>query len=659
MSGAITITNFSGDQICAGTISDPCYAYVNLTANEDIFLYPIDYDPWGRNTLFEFSPAVESWRFQRSWGDGWRDVPLNETCTGTWCGAPNSDGVAYSYVLREGKEYQFRIVAYKESPYDTIKWAINYEDKEYLDPTWFGIDKFKEYETSIKLDTPDFLKEDFNDKYGIITINDKQIDKIVEYSLTSNTEQCTTKCSAEGRAVLYKDSVLFSDVMFIDEKGKEINLLSSQYWIKIDETYQVEIPSTYEKICYKNNTCYQVPIKWEKKNLTRRIWTEYNYEELDAGNYEWKLTGTKDASSNIDFLIEINGEILSEWAWWNGTGGTVTTDGDYTVHTFTINGTFEWEGDETNVSVLVIAGGGGGGNDNYGTSERQAGGGGAGGFQYETNFTLTEQSYTVTVGSGGAGGDGDTGATSGGNSVFDTITSIGGGNGGGHKAVEDYFNPAGSGGSGGGGGYPLPGAVGTAGQGYNGGSAFYPGSPPGAGGGGGGASEVGANYSGLIGGAGGDGISNSITGSAVTYAGGGGGTGTSGGLGGDGGGGAGATTASTSGGNGTDNLGGGGGGARGAIGGDGGDGVVIIRYLTPIPQCEFSGYVFDESSTALEGANVTIWNQYDMTEYYEDTTDSNGYWSYNITNSTNTYMAGAYYNNTIIGQLKPYISGTC
>ena len=75
--------------------------------------------------------------------------------------------------------------------------------------------------------------------------------------------------------------------------------------------------------------------------------------------------------------------------------------------------------------------------------------------------------------------------------------------------------------------------------------------------------------------------------------------------------------------------------------------------------CIFSGYVKDESGTALVGANVTIWNQYDISESYENTTIAGGVWSLNIANSTNTYMAGAYYNNTLIGQLKPYISGTC
>lgn len=77
------------------------------------------------------------------------------------------------------------------------------------------------------------------------------------------------------------------------------------------------------------------------------------------------------------------------------------------------------------------------------------------------------------------------------------------------------------------------------------------------------------------------------------------------------------------------------------------------------PTCQFSGYVFDEEDNALVGANITIWNQFDISESYENTTIAGGVWSIDVENSTNTYMVGAYYNNTLIGQLKPYVSGTC
>lgn len=141
LQGAIDITGYSGDSVCKGTLSDPCYAYINLTAKEDIFIYPIGYDPWGRNTPIQFSPAVKSWKIQRSWGNGWRDILLNETCTGTWCGAPNSDGVKYSYVFRKDKDYRLRIIGYKKNQNDVIKWSVDYKNKEYLDPIWYGLRK--------------------------------------------------------------------------------------------------------------------------------------------------------------------------------------------------------------------------------------------------------------------------------------------------------------------------------------------------------------------------------------------------------------------------------------------------------------------------------------------------------------------------------------
>jgi len=60
--------------------------------------------------------------------------------------------------------------------------------------------------------------------------------------------------------------------------------------------------------------------------------------------------------------------------WIKATGGTITTDGDYKIHTFTGSGTFTVTtlGLIGTVEYLVIGGGGGGGNGHAG------GGGGAG-----------------------------------------------------------------------------------------------------------------------------------------------------------------------------------------------------------------------------------------------------------------------------------------
>ena len=252
----------------------------------------------------------------------------------------------------------------------------------------------------------------------------------------------------------------------------------------------------------------------------------------------------------------------------------------------------------TEVEVLVVAGGGAGGG--YGGNDG-AGGGGAGGLIYNRNFTVTPGSaVTVTVGNGGAGVGGAVRGSSGGNSVFGSLTAIGGGGGGSEGAAEQ--RPGGSGGSGGGGGgYGVggTGGNGTAGQGNRGGDCTAPGD-----GGGGGAGSAGEN--GLTG-KGGLGLGFDISGSFVYYAGGGGASGDKrnargggGAVGGIGGGGKGQdATNSTPPENGTPNTGGGGGAAAGSnpaygagttlTSGSGGSGIVIVRY--PGPQRAIGGTV--------------------------------------------------------------------
>jgi Alpha/beta hydrolase of unknown function (DUF900) len=260
-----------------------------------------------------------------------------------------------------------------------------------------------------------------------------------------------------------------------------------------------------------------------------------------------------------------------------GSGGTLTTNGAYSVMTFNSTGTFTLSA-TTTVDYLIVAGGGGG----------SSGGGGGGGIIYKTSISLPAGTYPVTIGAGGAGNGGFSGpGGNGGNSVFNGFTAIGGGRGGSAVGQDSA-----TGGSGGGSGRvwaagTFAGSAGTSGQGNAGGSC--PGnasslSPAGGGGGAGGAGLPGVAATNKSG-AGGAGLSNSITGSAVLYGGGGGGGSTNAvtaGLGGSGGGGNGSSTSGVAGSSGTNGLGGGGGGGFDSSpgGGAGGSGVVIIRYLT-------------------------------------------------------------------------------
>jgi len=89
------------------------------------------------------------------------------------------------------------------------------------------------------------------------------------------------------------------------------------------------------------------------------------------------------------------------------------------------------------------------------------------------------------------------------------------------------------------------------------------------------------------------------------------------------------------------------------------NGIGFSYPFEPPTYCNFSGYVFDENSNPLSGSNITIWNQYDISEYHETSTNASGYWNYSIENSTNTYMIGARYNGSTLGPLYHDISGTC
>ena len=275
------------------------------------------------------------------------------------------------------------------------------------------------------------------------------------------------------------------------------------------------------------------------------------------------------------------------------TGGSISYENGYFIHTFTSSGSFIPTENISGVEYVVVAGGGGGGGDELG------GGGGGGGYRSsvsgessgggasaESTLNLTTgNSYTVTIGAGGTGspypgGIGTVPGTNGNNSTFSTITSTGGGYGGGRDTSQNLFAPN-SGGSGGGRAYRDSGSAisGVANQGFAGGTSG--GNLGGAGGGG--AGQVGRNGRTVYaGGDGGRGVQTSITGTATYLAGGGGGGADSSngaGDGGLGGGGRGGNYLRHGRDDGTTNTGGGGGGVGATqTGGNGGSGIVIVRY---------------------------------------------------------------------------------
>ena len=146
----------------------------------------------------------------------------------------------------------------------------------------------------------------------------------------------------------------------------------------------------------------------------------------------------------------------TEWisvgkASFEATGGSISTAGGYTIHTFTSGGTFNVTGDN-NVDVLVVGGGAGGGTRNAGPGSGGTdggSGGGAGGWVQVAAMPITTGSYPVSVGGGGTGyQSGQHPGTPGSNSTFNGLVAYGGG----YGASGPGNRPGGPGGSGGGAG---------------------------------------------------------------------------------------------------------------------------------------------------------------------------------------------------------------
>ena len=305
------------------------------------------------------------------------------------------------------------------------------------------------------------------------------------------------------------------------------------------------------------------------------------------------------------------------WGSFTRAPDRVIESAPYRTYVFSRHGTVSFTPFKSSPesSLLLVGGGGAGG-------MMRGGGGGAGGVVSATGVTLGAQTYSFSVGAGGAPDihrswcvdkqevdrtlhEGPTTASAcGGETTFSDVSgavlhrAAGGGGGGnfnylGTQIPADSYGLDGASGGGASCRSTQPGR-GIAGQGHDGGEAATDGNTDNSGGGGGGAGAAGKKGTDAVAGAGGSGVTNSITGLPVVYGGGGGASSYTrvGGLAGEGGGGTGVSSAGgrlrSTAANGVDGLGGGGGGGSGqgnspynSTGGRGGDGTVILRVLVP------------------------------------------------------------------------------
>lgn len=221
----------------------------------------------------------------------------------------------------------------------------------------FGFDNYKRFDDKIG----EYGKIEIWDK-GDIIFDDR---KLAEYEIILNKDS-VINVEAYGIVTIADKSKIFDDFKF--EKlgaSKGNDLRNFQIYIWGEETIEKEV-NEYEKVCEeiisngtKGEICRNEKTGSHTEEKVIKKWIKYNYESLDTGTYNWKITGMKDfANQKIDWIPKAKGMWLDEWTWWdsnwdyrkpvNITGGASTLS-DFPV---LINVTFNGNMSKANMSDI-------------------------------------------------------------------------------------------------------------------------------------------------------------------------------------------------------------------------------------------------------------------------------------------------------------------
>jgi hypothetical protein len=405
-----------------------------------------------------------------------------------------------------------------------------------------------------------------------------------KYTITTTTNYISTRTTGYDTVPVANrqpnDVNLTRAVMVYARGDSALTPSRSRTWSNVSASNTLPAVYVNVRVATPRSVTYQINtslLTWEQHRLNAQQVPGRYLATILSSSEQTDATLVKNAAGTGNVWIGGRRRTSPEFVVTN-TGGTITSNSTYVVHTFTTSSTLTISS-SISVEYLVVAGGGAGG-------VGRGGGGGAGGVLRGT-ISLSPGTHNITVGAGGASVTANNIRNSGGSSsISNLVVAIGGGGGG---SWEIFMGDVGGSGGGSSAREGDGGRNGTPGQGFDGSPRL--GVNNGGGGGGAGAQAgvpLPTRATGAIG------ISSEITGILKYYAGGGGGGAVSGitpGLASGGiyqtqngtyGGGNGANTT-----NGTKpeytdavpNTGGGGGGNEGAPSGAGGSGIVIIRYL--------------------------------------------------------------------------------
>jgi len=308
VNGFIIITGYSGDVTCAGTIEEPCYAYINFTPVIDVFIYPTNDSTW----VFNAEPTVRELQLHRTWGKGWREIKFDQKCKGTWCGKPYSDTrptAEYIYAFRAGRNYSIRFTAYKNKITDTVKWGFGI-----VDPTWLGYtsdDFFVELidnkvlgptsgEAMFKITNPSTFS--INTDLDILiesVLGASEITKLLIYETEIIIKNITTSFRVSDNTGCFT----IKEIVINNKTQEKINKSYGCETYHIENKYHLETIYEYEEI-FGNIT---LKPKESKIYTIRGYWNA----KLGDNSREW-----------IPKIIVAGTKIKqNKWAWWNANWG--------------------------------------------------------------------------------------------------------------------------------------------------------------------------------------------------------------------------------------------------------------------------------------------------------------------------------------------------
>src|SRR6056300_356855 len=217
---------------------------------------------------------------------------------------------------------------------------------------------------------------------GTIT-NDKLAGSIANDKLTNSS------ITVNGSSVSLGGSVSAGKVSWQAVKTADFNAVAGEgYFVDTDSVGAVTAtlpgsPSAGDTIAFKD---YAANFGTNALTIARNgnnIQGVANDSEISTNRASIVLVYI-DATKGWLYTNESNVADLENKFYVTATGGTVTTSGDYKIHTFTGDGCFVVSqgnsGPGTAVDYVVVAGGGGGGSGST-DSQWGGGGGGAGGYR--------------------------------------------------------------------------------------------------------------------------------------------------------------------------------------------------------------------------------------------------------------------------------------